>query len=146
MQLNPKTLAVALILIVWIITTAGPSPTSATAAPPPRDAQPELAVAAQPLIAAIQVVLDARDAQLRKLTDGLNSATGSARLALERQIVDLKLQTRCDILNIQIRHARAAGREDLATAYEEQIARLTDPPRAGTPQPRTAPTREVGHE
>lgn len=67
------------------------------------------------------------------------AATDDAALAIQREIERVKSETELEILQIQARHARAAGRVEEADRIEAAARQLTEPLPVQQPVARPAP-------
>lgn len=94
-----------------------------------------------PMMIEMRAVLDAEHAQLATLRSRFKEA-GSAAAALEiqRSVDKLKAETEISLLRIQSRHARKAGRLQLADRIDAAIQEILAPPRRLQPIPRPAPS------
>ncbi len=64
------------------------------------------------------------------------AVTNEEAMALARQIAEVKRQNRVEMMRIQLRYARAEGRDETAAKLKEAITRMTTPPATGVPVPR----------
>jgi len=93
-----------------------------------------------PMMREIRALTDAEKIQLDELKLRLESATSqAAHLEALAEIGRLKRDTEIGILEIQLKHAREAGRSETVAKLEESIRNLQSPPRRGVPQPRAEP-------
>ena len=99
--------------------------------------------AATPLLADLFDVLDRQDAAVAALqTELARIADPMAALALQRRIEKAKQDAEIDVLRVQARHARAAGKAALAAQLDAAIGELTAPRAVNEPVARPAPTRD----
>lgn len=97
-----------------------------------------------PMMTEMQAVLALEAEKLAELRQrGRESATPDGALAVQREIERLKFETEIALLRVQARHARAAGRVEVATRIEVAIADLVNPPRPLAPAARPVPNREA---
>lgn len=137
--------SIPLLLTVVLLAVATPAALRAaeeTAAPAPK---PRLAKAS-PMMAEIRAVLDEERAALRSLNERFRAAKDpDAAIALQREIARVKLDAEVAVLRVQAKHARAAGRADVAasleTAIEQMLAPAAPPPSA--PRPARTPATET---
>jgi hypothetical protein len=95
-----------------------------------------------PMQAEIAQVLASERATVAQLQERLVAAKGTApALELHKQVQDTKLQAQLTILRIQVRYARAEGRELVAEQLETAIRDMTTPKAPGKPIDRPAPTQ-----
>ncbi len=106
-------------------------------------AQPGVATES-PMITEIRATLDASRLEIVDLTAQAPAhRSDEADLALQTQIAQLKQQAELDILAIQVRYARADGREELASQIEADIAAIISPPPPVAPtETRPAPNHQ----
>jgi len=108
-----------------------PEPGASVAPVVPATAAP---VARSPLMQEITAAWTAHEVVVAALEKQLEASTdASAALALQRQIETARAQVEIEILRIQARHARQAGRLDIAAELETTIGQLTTPPARGEP-------------
>jgi hypothetical protein len=166
-----RTLLAAVATTLWMITIAyaqspqpadpkaGPAPAIDAASPAPvapgsvQPAAPEGAAPApavqapvrrlSPMMAEMQTVLAAENEKLAELRQRVRSApTPDEALAIQRDIERLKFETEVSLLRVQAKHARAAGRTEVASRIEMAIAELVHPPKPVAPAARPVPVRE----
>ena len=91
--------------------------------------QSELAEAQMsPMLREIEAVVDScRKAEARIIARFNAAADDGGALGAKAEIATLKRETRLQILRIQARHARLAGRDDLARHIEDTLLRMLDP-------------------
>jgi hypothetical protein len=95
------------------------------------------------MMAEMQAVLAAereRVAELRLRGD--KAATPDEAVAIQREIERVKFDTEISLLRVQAKHARAAGRTQVAARIEAAINELLSPPKPAAPADRPVPTRE----
>jgi|GEM_PF-2557222 len=92
-----------------------------------------------PMMTEIQAVLEFQRTQRAELEDSYQRAVddGTA-LAVQNQIEQLARQTELNIMNIQIRHLRAAGHEEDAQAIEAELELMASPRPTREPVDRSA--------
>jgi hypothetical protein len=96
-----------------------------------------------PMMAEIHALIAAQEISLTDLREQLATAADEQQaMALRRQISLLKQLTQLEILRVQVRFARQAGREDTAQRLEAAIAQITDPPPAPPPSSGKRAARE----
>ena len=96
-----------------------------------------------PMITEIRATLDASRLEIAGLTaEAPAHRSHEADLALQTQITQLKQQAELDILAIQVRYARADGREELANQIEADIAAIISPPPVAPTETRPAPNHQ----
>lgn len=89
---------------------------------------PPPAAAAAVEMQEIDEALAACRARVADLTARLRETTADeTALALQRDIEQAKRETELDVLRIQAKHARLAGRDAQADAIEAELARMTAP-------------------
>lgn len=89
---------------------------------------PPPAAAAAVEMQEIDEALAACRARVADLTARLRETTADeTALALQRDIEQSKRETELDVLRIQAKHARLAGRDAQADAIEAELARMTAP-------------------
>jgi len=94
-----------------------------------------------PMMAEIRASLDIERTQHTELETRFQATTDErAALEIQREIEALARDTELQILQIQIDHARLAGREDIAQTIEAAVTEMTTPRPAPQPQDRPAPT------
>lgn len=121
--------------------SGAPGPGASTpGAPTPAPAATTPRAAATPMHAEIQQSLEAEQAELVRLQTSIEQTTDlAAGLQLQQQIESVKLRTQVDILRIQARYARVAGKTATAEELDEIIEKLTRPPAPGIPVDRPQP-------
>ncbi|MBU0742662.1 hypothetical protein KKA85_14760 [bacterium] len=93
-----------------------------------------------PLMSEINAALDAERTRHTELEARFRAAPDErAALGIQREIEALARDTELLILQIQIDHARLAGREDVAQRIETAVAEMTAPRPPRQPQDRPAP-------
>jgi hypothetical protein len=113
---------------------SGASGSAAAVAPDPRP--PTL----DPMVAEILAAMEEQRSRIVALRREIESTQSSAHaLELQRRIESLKRDTEIRILRIQVTHARAAGRREVAERLEQAILALSAPPPRGVPGDRAAP-------
>lgn len=113
-----------------------------TAVPAPK---PRL-VKASPMMVEIRAVLDEERAALKTLNERFRAAKDpDAAIAIQREIARVKLDAEVAVMRVQAKHARAAGRADVATNIEAAIRMMLEPeaPPPATPRPARTPTTET---
>lgn len=99
-----------------------------------------------PMMVEIRAVLDGERAALRPLNERFRAAKDpDAAIAIQREIARVKLDTEVAVLRVQAKHARAAGRADVAASLETAIQQILEPsaPPPATPRPARTPTTET---
>ena len=123
-----------------------PSSPSGPAAPESGGTAPVVPSATRPvspMMAELQAVLVLEADKLVELRLRTREAlTPDGALAVQREIEQLKFETEIALLRVQAKHARSAGRTEVATRIESAIADLVNPPRPHAPTARPAPSRE----
>jgi hypothetical protein len=96
-----------------------------------------------PMMTEIRALLDADAEQVAALRQRIAKASSPEEaLVLQRQIEQLKLDTEVSLLRVQAKHARAAGRTEVASRLEAAISELLNPPKIQAPAARPVPSRE----
>jgi len=115
-------------------TDAAAGPQSSADQPPTVPLSPEIT----PMMAEIEALLKAEAEALADLNASFQQARDETEaLAVQEEISRIKVETELNILRVQIRHARAAGHEDVAVKLEAAIEKMTNPPEVREPQPRS---------
>jgi hypothetical protein len=121
------------------------TPTSATPVAP-SDEAPAVAPKPRPLspmMAEMQTVLAAESERLAELKLRAGKApTPDDALAIQREIERVKFDTEVSLLRVQAKHARQAGRTEVASRIESAIADLVNPSKPVAPAARPVPSRE----
>lgn len=127
-------------------TKAAPVAPASALVPAPETAAPAPAVSARPLspmLVEMQTVIAAEQEQLAALRTRVAKASSPEEaLALQREIEKLKFDTEVSLLRVQAKHARTAGRTEVATRIEAAISELVNPPKVKAPAARPVPSRE----
>ncbi len=146
-SLHPSGFRLAWLLVVPI---AGLALAMADAQDPPaspdpsgRPAAAESTVARRPLSPMMVEIRQALEGE-RRTVDELAAALDAARdedeaMAILRRIHEAKRGAQIEVLRIQARHARAAGRTEAAAGIDAAIERLLAPPPPPVAQERPAP-------
>ncbi len=96
-----------------------------------------------PMMAEINAALEIERAQHAELEARFRTASNErAALEIQREIEALARNTELQILQIQIDHARLAGREDAALRIEAAVTEMTTPRPPRQPQDRPAPVNQ----
>ena len=99
--------------------------------------------AASPMRLEMQALLAAEHEQVLALRERAAKApSADEALALQREIEKLKFDTEVSLLRVQAKHARAAGRTEVATRIEAAVTELLSPPKVMAPAARPVPSRE----
>jgi hypothetical protein len=119
--------------------TVAPSSAEGLTAP----LSPALKAPASPMMIEMQAVMTAereKVAELRARAD--KASTPDEAVAIQREIERVKFDSEISLLRVQAKHARAAGRTQVATSIEAAINELLSPPKLAAPAARPVPTRE----
>jgi len=102
------------------------------------------AAAVSPMIAEIRATLEASRLAVADLAaQAPLNRDHAADVALQKQVSQLKQQAELDILAIQLRYARADGKEELALKIEAGIEAIISPPAPERPaEARPAPNHQ----
>jgi len=131
----PSVAVIASVLILVIPVCA--SAQSADPAAPPAETP---ATNLSPMMQEITDLITAARAELADLEAAYLAASGSERNDLEKRIATLKIDTEIGVLETQIRHAAAAGRDDDVRRLSDSVAALRKIPRShASPRPRAVP-------
>lgn len=115
----------------------------AASAEAPAALAPAPARAPSPMLLEMQALLTAEHEQVLVLRErAAKAANADEALALQREVEKLKFDTEVSLLRVQAKHARAAGRTEVATRIEAAVAELLNPPKLKAPAARPVPTRE----
>lgn len=115
----------------------------ASSAEAPAALAPAPVRAASPMLLEMQALLAAEHEQVLVLRErAAKAANADDAMALQREIEKLKFDTEVSLLRVQAKHARAAGRTEVATRIEAAISELVNPPKLKAPAVRPVPTRE----
>ncbi len=134
-----------LLLLAVLLCAALPGPPAAAedaVAPAPK---PRLAKAS-PMMVEIRAVLDEERASLKVLHERFRAAKDAdAAIAIQREIARVKLDAEVSVLRVQAKHARAAGRADVAANLEAAIQQMLEPeaPPPSAPRPARTPATET---
>lgn len=142
MRFRHQGISLLLFLLLLAALPAGPSAAEETAAPVPK---PRLAKAS-PMMVEIRAVLDEERAALKSLNERFRAAKDAdAAIALQREIARVKLDAEVAVLRVQAKHARAAGRADVAANLEAAIQKMLEPeaPPPATPRPARTPVTDT---
>jgi membrane-bound lytic murein transglycosylase B len=135
------------LLLLAVALCAAPSrPATAAEDPAPPATVAHRVVRANPMMVEIRAVLDGERATLKTLHERFRAAKDpDAAIAIQREIARVKLDTEVAVLRVQAKHARAAGRADVATSLETAIQQILEPgaPPPATPRPTRTPTTEA---
>jgi len=128
------------------VAKAAPVAPASALAPGAEGAAPGPAPHARPLspmLAEMQALLAAEREQLAALHARVAKAgSNDEALALQRAIEKLKFDTEVSLLRVQAKHARQAGRTEVAARIEAAITELLNPPKIVAPSARPVPSRE----
>lgn len=114
-----------------------PAPEAATPAPP------EGKRPLSPMMTEIQAVFVAEAGKLAELRQrAARATTPDEALALQREIERVKFDTEVSLLRVQAKHARQAGRTEVASRIDAAISDLLNPPKVTAPAARPVPSRE----
>lgn len=122
--------------------TGPPAAAEDAVAPAPK---PRLAKAS-PMMTEIRAVLDEERAALRVLHERFRATKDAdASIAIQREIARVKLDAEVSVLRVQAKHARAAGRADVAANLEAAIQKMLEPdaPPPSAPRPARTPAAET---
>lgn len=115
----------------------------ASSAEAPAALAPAPVRAASPMLLEMQALLAAEHEQVLVLRErAAKAASADEAMALQREIEKLKFDTEVSLLRVQAKHARAAGRTEVATRIEAAISELVNPPKLKAPAARPVPSRE----
>jgi hypothetical protein len=82
-----------------------------------------------PMMMEIQAVVELGRSQTLELeSQAAGAPDEESILDIQRQIEELAQETELELLRVQVRHARLAGREELASKIEQDIADIQNPP------------------
>ena len=128
-----RLLATSFILATLALAAPGSAAENRPASAP---TAPELS----PMMVEINALLDAERLALADCRLEMDRATDmERRVELMERIHELKTGTELEILRVQLRYAREAGRLDTVQELEEAIEFMTDPRPVPAPEPRPRP-------
>jgi len=118
----------------------GPAPAADGAASAQRERPTAAEQRLSPQMREIQAALAQEHRAIQEILSELEAADDEdAAMELLARLHDVKRDTEVEILRIQARHARLAGREELAREIDAAIERLLAPPPTPVPQERAVP-------
>lgn len=140
MRFRFAALAMLLLAVAFTGAARAADETAAPAEKAPRVAK------ASPMMIEIRAVLDGERTALKSLNERFRAAKDpDAAIAIQREIARVKLDTEVEVLRVQVKHARAAGRADVAASLETAIQQILEPstPPPAAPRPARTPTTET---
>jgi hypothetical protein len=104
-----------------------------------------VSVSTTPMMQDIQSLLDARHNEMKLLEEKFSQAPDEDQaLRIQRQIQDLAEQTEWEVMEIQVRYLRQAGRVEQAVALENQLEEMRAPKAPREAVDRPAPAASTG--
>lgn len=137
---------VPILVLAWMLFAALPPVVRATEEPAAPSPTTKRVAKLSPMMTEIRAVLDGERSALKSLNERFRAAKDpDATIALQREIARVKLDTEVAVLRVQAKHARAAGRADVALSLETAIQQMLAPeaPPPATPRPARTPTTET---
>lgn len=125
--MRPHRIGLAILLLVVVI---GATPSVRAADEAPVATTPSVRVVRQnPMMAEIRAVLDGERATLARLNQRFRAAVdGTDAEAIQKEIAQVKLDSEMAVLRVQVKYARAGGREAVAAFLEGAIRAMQSPP------------------
>jgi len=138
-------LALLLALLVAALAVGAPQPVTEKPGEPAErpDAPPAPERQLSPMMVEITALLEAEKLAVEERRLEMSQTTDMARrLELMTEIHQLKMDTELEILRVQLRHARQAGRLDTVAEIEQAIEFMTNPRPVPAPAPRPVPAAD----
>jgi hypothetical protein len=118
---------------------ASQASTDAAASMQPEGQASSAPLALSPMHQEIRALLDQQRAEVEALSAQIAQQTDATEvLELQRAVEASKRQAQVGVLEVQLRHARAAGKAETVTALQSALRELLSPPVKAQPQARPA--------
>ncbi len=137
---------VPFLLLALLLCTGLPPVVRATEEPAAPTPTTKRVAKLSPMMTEIRALLDGERNALKSLDERYRAAKDPvAAIALQREIARVKLDTEIAVLRVQAKHARVAGRAEVATSLETAIQQMLQPeaPPPATTRPVRTPTTET---
>lgn len=116
------------ILLLTLLAGAAPAVRAEGEAPATTTATPRVA-RVNPMMTEIRAVLDGERTTLARLNQRFRAAAdGADAEAIQKEIAQVKLDSEIAVLRVQVKYARAGGRDAVAAFLEGAIRAMQSPP------------------